>query len=196
MDSFRRPTRIEKATILILLTYFIRFSYVLQFLVVLNVFMETIEIVRVFNAPVEKVWQAWSDSEMFKKWWGPKGFTCPVAHVDFRVGGKYHAAMHGPAGTEFDKDMWSTGIYREIIPMEKIAYVDSFADEKGSVVSASHYGMNGNYPLEMPVAVTFEAVDSKTKMTLRHSGMLDTKETGAAKQGWNESLDKLAEVVS
>ena len=62
---------------------------------------------RVFDAPRELVWKAWTTPEIVKKWWGPKDFTCPVANIDFRVGGKYHVAMHGLAGTEWDKDLWS-----------------------------------------------------------------------------------------
>jgi uncharacterized protein YndB with AHSA1/START domain len=42
---------------------------------------------RVFDAPVEQVWNAWRDSEIVKQWWGPLGFTCPVAEMDFREGG-------------------------------------------------------------------------------------------------------------
>lgn len=150
-------------------------------------------ITRTFDVPLEKVWKAWSDSEMFKKWWGPQGFTCPVANIDFRVGGKYHAAMHGPAGTEFDKDMWSTGTYKEIVEMKKIVYTDSFADEKGNAVPASEYGMQG-FPDETTVTVTFEEENGKTKMMMKHSGLtgVDQKMLSDMQQGWNESFDKMA----
>ncbi len=150
-------------------------------------------ITKVFDAPREIVWKAWSDPEMFKKWWGPQGFTCPAAKIDFKVGGKYHVAMHGPAGTEFDKDLWSTGTFKEIIPMEKIVYTDSFADEEGNAVSSAQYGMEG-FPMETQVTVTFEDVDGKTKMTLKHQGIagVDEKMLNDMEQGWSQSFDKLA----
>src|SRR2546422_847950 len=96
---------------------------------------------RVFDAPVEEVWNAWTEPEMFKKWWGPKDFTSPHATIDPKVGGKYLVSMKGPAGTPFDKEMWSTGTYEEIIPMQKIVVTDSFADEQGNVVPSTYYGM-------------------------------------------------------
>src|SRR5258707_5883170 len=116
-------------------------------------------ITRIFDAPAELVWKMWTEPEYFKKWWGPKGFTCPVANIDPKVGGKYLVAMHGPAGTEFDKDMWSTGVYKEIVPMERIVVIDSFSDEKGNVVSAAHYGMPGTVPMESTIIITFEEED-------------------------------------
>jgi uncharacterized protein YndB with AHSA1/START domain len=154
---------------------------------------------RVFDAPREKVWQAWTDPEMLKRWWGPKGFTAPVIEVSFKVGGKYLFCMRGvvtPGGE--DKDFWSTGTYLEIVPMERIVVTDSFADEKGNIVSASHYGMDSDWPLELQVEAAFEdAPDDKTKFTLRYPDMSNAKEkdTGDMRDGWNQSLDKLKEVL-
>ncbi len=48
---------------------------------------KTIVITRVYNAPVEDVWRAWSEPELVKRWWGPDRFTCPIAKIDFREGG-------------------------------------------------------------------------------------------------------------
>ena len=169
-------------------------------------------ITRIFDAVRALVWKAWTDPEMFMKWWGPKDFTCPVAKIDFKVGGKYHVAMHGPKGSEFDKDLWSTGVYKEIVPMDpsnplragKIVVTDSFADEKGNVVGASYYGMPGTFPMETTIIITFEehfdklSASKKTKMTLYYPStegiegtMLDNM-----RQGWNQSFDKLAEELS
>jgi uncharacterized protein YndB with AHSA1/START domain len=153
---------------------------------------KTIEITRTFDAPREKVWRAWTEPEHAMKWWGPAGFTSPAANIDLRVGGKCHLCMHGPAGTEFDKDMWSVGIYKEIVPMEKIVMSDNFADAEGNIVSPKDYGMPGEWPEEMMVTVTFEdAGPGKTKMTLVHTGHA-MEMADMAKQGWSESLDKLA----
>jgi len=147
-----------------------------------------LNITRIFNAPRELVWKAWSEPEHFKRWWGPKTFTAPECKLDFRVGGKYLNCMRAPDG----KDYWSTGVYREIVPLERIVYTDNFADEKGNIVPASFYGMPGDFPEEMVVTVTFEDLNGKTKMTLRHAGMPAGKMGELAEQGWNESFDKLA----
>jgi uncharacterized protein YndB with AHSA1/START domain len=146
-------------------------------------------ITRVFDAPLELVWKAWTDPEHFKRWWGPKDYTCPFCEMDFRVGGKYLNCMYSQDGQE----IWSTGVYREIVPMERIVFTDCFADEQGNVVPASHYGMSPDFPLEMLITVTFEDQDGRTKMTLKHIGLPATPEGEGAQQGWNESFDKLAE---
>ena len=120
--------------------------------------------------------------------------TAPTIRIDFRVGGKTLFAMQSPDFND-GKPIWSTGVYREIVPMERIVTTDSFADENGNVVPASHYGMEGDFPAEMVVTVTFEDVGGKTKMTLRHEGM-PASETSGANEGWNQSFDKLAEMLA
>lgn len=123
-------------------------------------------ITRIFDVPRAVVWKAWTDPELFKRWWGPKNFTTTVSKIDLRKGGSYLANMRSPEGQEF----WSTGVYREIVPMERIVCTDSFADEKGKVVPASHYGMPGEWPLELLITLKFEDIGGKTKMTLHHEG--------------------------
>jgi uncharacterized protein YndB with AHSA1/START domain len=150
---------------------------------------QEIVITRIFDAPRELVWKAWTDPKHFQRWWGPKDYTCPFCQMDLRVGGKYLNCMRSPEGQEY----WSTGVYREIIPMERIVFTDCFADEQGNVVPATHYGMSADFPLEMLVTVIFEDSGNKTKMTLKHVDLPIgemTEQTGA---GWNESFDKLAE---
>jgi uncharacterized protein YndB with AHSA1/START domain len=146
---------------------------------------------RVFDAPRERVWKAWTNPEEFKRWWGPKDFTAPVARFDLRVGGKYLNCMRSPDGKEF----WSTGVFREIVSMSKLVLTDSFADEKGNVVPASYYGMPADIPLETIVTVTFEDLDGKTKMTLRHAGLPSGPQRTGAGQGWSESFEKMAAAI-
>jgi uncharacterized protein YndB with AHSA1/START domain len=156
-----------------------------------NVAKNTKELVitRIFDAPRELVWKAWTEPERLKLWWGPKNFTAPVCKIDFRVGGKYLFCMRSPEGQDF----WSTGVYREIVEPERIVCTDNFADQKGNVVPASHYGMSGEWPRELLVTVTFEEHEDKTRLTLRHLGIPAGENRKLAQQGWNESLDKLAE---
>jgi len=145
-------------------------------------------ITRIFDAPRELVWQAWTDPKQLVKWWGPKNFTAPAAKIDLRVGGKYLNCMRSPEG----QDYWTTGIYREVVPPERLVYTDSFADADGNVVPGSHYGLGEDFPLEMLVTVTFEDVAGKTKMTLKHVGLPESM-SDMTRTGWNESFDKLAE---
>ncbi len=152
---------------------------------------EEVIITRIFDAPRDIIWKAWTDPEMSKRWWGPKNFTAPVAAFDLRVGGKYLNCMRGPDG----KDYWSTGIYREIVPGERLVMTDSFADEKGGVVPASYYGMTGDWPLELLVTMTLEEAGGKTKMVLRHEGIPSGLMREMTETGWSESFDKLAESI-
>jgi uncharacterized protein YndB with AHSA1/START domain len=149
-------------------------------------------ITRIFDAPREKVWKAWTTPAGVKKWWGPKYFTSPVSKIDLRKGGKYLSCMRGPDG----KDYWSTGVYKEIVPPERLVVTDSFADEKGKVVPASHYGMAGEWPRELLVTVTFEDVGGKTKMVLLHEGIPAGMMREMTETGWSESFDKLAEYIA
>lgn len=148
-------------------------------------------ITRTFDAPVELVWQWWTEPEFFKRWWGPRYFTTPYCIMDFRIGGKYLNCMRSPDG----KDYWSTGVYKEIAPFERIVCTDSFADAQGNVVPATLYSMSPDFPLEMLVTVTFEDLNGKTKMTLTHNG-LPEKEMKDCSEGWNQSFDKLADCLS
>lgn len=148
-------------------------------------------IVRTFNAPRKAVWQAWTEAEHLMRWWGPQGFTAPDCRVDLRVGGSYLFCMRSAAGEDF----WSTGVYREIVPFERLVCSDSFADATGNVVPASHYGMAEAFPLELQVTVTFEGDADITLMTLRHAGIPPGEASEMCRAGWNESFDKLAALV-
>ena len=138
-------------------------------------------------APRPLVFDACTQPELLAEWWGPKDFTAPTVEIDLKEGGKFLNCMRSPDGQEF----WSTGVYREIVPMEKLVVTDSFADEQGNVVPGAHYGMP-DVPLETEVTVTFEDQDGKTKLTVRHAGMPVGEHGSQAEAGWNESLDKLA----
>jgi uncharacterized protein YndB with AHSA1/START domain len=152
---------------------------------------EELFITRIIDAPRERVWKAWTEPELMKRWWGPKAFTSPYCKIDLRVGGKFLYCMRSPEG----KDYWGTGVYREIVQLERIVYTDSFADEKGNVVPATQYGMSADTPLEMLVTVTFEEHEGKTKLTLRHVGIPAGADRDGANVGWSQSLDKLVEAL-
>lgn len=147
---------------------------------------------RIFDAPCELVWKAWTETEQLLRWWGPKEFTTPFCKIDLRIGGIFHFCMRSPEG----KDCWGRGVYREIVKPERIVYTDSFSDEKGNVVPATQYGLGEDFPLETEVTVTFEEHEGKTKMTLHHVGIPSGLIFEMSGQGWNESFDKLAIYVA
>jgi uncharacterized protein YndB with AHSA1/START domain len=153
---------------------------------------QSLTIERVFDAPLEKVWQAWTEPEQIKKWWGPNDFTAPSIENDLRVGGKAIYAMRGPKGSEWDKVMYSGGIYKEVVPLKKIVVTDSFTDKDGNIIAGSEYGMPADFPRELLVTVTFADVGGKTKLMIKHEGFPAGQDYGA-KAGWNESLDKFAD---
>jgi uncharacterized protein YndB with AHSA1/START domain len=153
----------------------------------------TLVIERVFDAPIDKVWAAWTRPELVSKWWGPKGFTSPDNKVDLREGGQYVFAMKGPAGSEWDKVMYSGGTYKEVVPLQKLVYTDSFMDKDGNKVSPTEYGMPDDFPQDLLVTMLFEEAGDKTKVTLRHAGLPDGEMSEQTEAGWNESFDKLAD---
>ena len=145
---------------------------------------------RVFDLPVSKVWRALTESEQFKKWWGPKGFTCPSSTMEARVGGRYLNCMRGPDGKEY----WSTGVVKEFVPKKKLAVSDSFSDPKGNKIPASDYNMPGNWPKELLITFELEEAGGATKLILHHEGIPEEMHDDCTK-GWNESFDKLEENI-
>ena len=144
---------------------------------------------RIFDAPVEVVWQMWTQPEHFKNWYGPDGATVPVAEMDVRIGGKHLFCMEmdTPNGK---KQMWSTGEYIEIVPNERLVYKDSMADENGNVISPQAMGMPAEYPETTEVTVQLEDLGGRTKMILTHSGV----PAGAA-VGWAQAFTKMTERI-
>lgn len=147
---------------------------------------KTITINRLFNLTSDIVWKSWSDPESFKKWWGPQEYTCPDCRIDFKVGGTYLACMKAKAD---GKEIWSTGIYKEIILQKKIVYTDSFSDAEGNVVDASYYDLPG-MAKELLVTIEFEETGDKTNMILQHNGLPEEMAADCIK-GWQSSFDKL-----
>jgi uncharacterized protein YndB with AHSA1/START domain len=156
---------------------------------------------RVFNAPRQMVWDAWTKPEIFQKWWGPGGWSAPDVSIDFREGGKYHASMEGPMPDGKVIKVWSGGEYKKIVPLEKIIVTDYFSNEAGDKIRPEKAGMDPNFPDEMEVTFTFEdAGEGKTKMTLTYpkpesEAAVKAMMASGMKEGWNSSLDKLAREI-
>jgi len=149
---------------------------------------DAVMIERSFDAPVDLIWQMWTDPEHFAAWYGPAGATIPVAKMDVRVGGTRLVSMevqtpNGPM------QMWFTGEYREVAENERLVYTESMSDEKGNVVSPSDMGMPEGHPTTTEVRVELEDVGGRTKMVMTHVG-IPGDSPGAA--GWAMAFDKLA----
>lgn len=151
-----------------------------------------LSIERIFDAPVELVYQAWTDPELMKQWWGPKSFTCPTAQLDVKVGGRYLLAMKNPGWGI----IWSGGRYEVVVPNEKIVLTDHFADKDGNQVNPTVFGMDKLFPKELRIEIDFEDLEGKTKMTLNHYGLGKSKVKQQTNTGWNESFDKLVKALS
>lgn len=150
---------------------------------------DAVVIERTFEAPVDLVWQMWIDPEHFKQWYGPQGFSVPVAEMDLRVGGKRLICMASPDGS---MKMWTTGEYTEIVPRVRLVYTESPADEDGNLVSPAATGMPEGYPATTEVSVVLEGLDGRTKMVMTHAGMPAGSGAGG---GWEQAFDKLAEHI-
>ena len=154
-------------------------------------------ITRVFDAPRELVWKAWTESERLSHWWGPKGFTMGVCKLDLRPGGVFHYSTRTPDGRE----MWGKFVYREIVKPERIVFINSFADEKGNVVRNP---WNADWPLEVLNAQSFSEHEGKTTLTLRGAPLNATEaerktfEAGrkSMQQGFAGTLDQLADYLA
>lgn len=152
---------------------------------------EAIVVTRTFDAPRALVFGAFARPERLKHWWGPKDFTTPAVSVDLRVGGLFHYCMRSPEG----RDFWGRGVFREIVPPERLVYVDSFADERGNTVDPSHYGFEG-HPRETLVTVTFAERGGRTTVTLRHEIPAGAPGRDGAAEGWSQMLERLAQLLA
>ena len=151
---------------------------------------DAIVIERTFDAHQALIWQMWTDAEHFQKWYGPQGFTVPVANMDLLVGGKRTICMASPDGS---MKMCTTGEFTEIEPTYRLVYTQTPSDENGNVVSPAAMGMPEGYPATTTVIVSLEDLEGQTKMVMTHVGMPTGSGAGG---GWNQAFDKLAALIS
>jgi uncharacterized protein YndB with AHSA1/START domain len=154
---------------------------------------EWLVVTRVFDAPRELIWEAWTDPKYVAQWWGPKGFTAPVCKMDFRVGGEFLFCMRAPDGQE----LWTGGEYFEIVVHEKIVYSMYFADAEGNKVEAAQYGIKHEVMDEAHDVILFEDFgDGQTKLTLIGNETMESAKDSGQLEGWNQILDKIEAVVA
>ena len=155
--------------------------------------IERMVVTRVFDAPRELVWKAWTDPKYVMQWWGPKGFTAAVCKMDFRVGGKFLCCMKSPDGKEF----WNAGEYHEIVPHEKIVSSMYFSDSEGNKVQPAHYALDHEAIEDAHDITIFEDFGvSQTKLTFIGNEPMDEAKNSGQVEGWDQILDKVAAVVA
>jgi uncharacterized protein YndB with AHSA1/START domain len=152
---------------------------------------------RVFDAPRDRVWKAWTEAERLKQWWGPAGFQVHTCKVDLRPGGVFLYGMKAPDGT----DMWGKFTYREIKAPQRLVFIVSFSDAKGGL---TRHPWSPNWPLDMLSTVSFEEQGGKTKVTVQwlpaDSATDVERKTfdegrDSMKQGWGGTMDQFADYL-
>jgi uncharacterized protein YndB with AHSA1/START domain len=149
---------------------------------------DAVRIERSFDAPVDLIWQMWTDPKHFAAWYGPAGATMPVAEMDVRVGGTRLVCMevttpNGPM------QMWFTGEYRDVIENKRLVYTESISNQNGDIVAPSDMGMPPGHPTTTEVRVELQDLGGRTKMVMTHVG-IPADSPGAT--GWAMAIDKLA----
>ena len=150
---------------------------------------EDLVVERVFNAPRERVFDAFTKPEHLRMWWGPKTADIGVAEFDARPGGKVFMGERYPDGAR----IYLAGVVREIQPPARLVFAIHFANERGERVSPPvHAGLGSAWDGEIVSDVTFSSVAQGTRVMIRTERSGVTAEwSEKARYGWGESLDKL-----
>jgi uncharacterized protein YndB with AHSA1/START domain len=139
---------------------------------------------RVFDAPRELVFKAWTDPKCVAQWWRPRGFTNPVCELDVRPRGAIRIHMRGPDGTVYPM----TGVYQEVVEPERIVFTSAALDAEGNAL------------FELLTTVTFAEQGGKTKQILRARVIKRTAQAAqylkGMEAGWTQSLEHLAECLA
>lgn len=149
-------------------------------------------VTRSFNASLDRVWKAWSNGDDIQQWWGPNGFTAPLARMDFREGGTSLVCMSSP---QFG-DQYSTWHYTAIVPSQRIEYIHNLADKDGHTVDPTTVGMPPDFPQNMRQAVTFKALEAdRTEITVTEYDWPLGRMREMSQLGLEQCLDKMAALV-
>jgi uncharacterized protein YndB with AHSA1/START domain len=140
----------------------------------------TLRVERTLDAPAEDVFDAWTNPEVLRRWWGiDPSHRVPVAEVDLRVGGAYRLAMERPDGTMHTVQ----GEYREVSRPERLAYTWAWVEEDGSTGHVS------------TVTVRFRGAGARTTVVIEHSELPSAESRERHAHGWSASLTNLERCV-
>jgi uncharacterized protein YndB with AHSA1/START domain len=151
---------------------------------------EELVVRRIFDAPIDRVWNFWTDPKLVARWWGPKDYSSPSCAIDLRVGGKYLFCMRAPA-EQGGQDSYTAGVYRRIEPKRLLEFTQVLADAEGRAIDPASIGMPPDFPKEMIATVQFEAKGEMTKVTLTVLGWTPSQMFVYALAGWHQSMDKI-----
>ena len=150
-----------------------------------------VQVEREFDAPIETIWNMWTDADLFKQWYGPMGMSVPIAEMDVTVGGTRKVCMEMKS-PERTMSMWFIGVYKEINQPSRLVYTESMCDADGNIIPPQAMGMPEGHPDITEVIVELSESGGKTLMKMTHKGV---PEGSAGDGGWNQAIDKLAELV-
>ncbi len=149
---------------------------------------------RTFDAPRERVFEAWTDSKQVAQWWGPKGFTNPVCEMDVRPGGRYRIVMRSPEGEEYP----IVGEFLEIVkPSRLVMTMDAreHPPEFFAQLDAARPAEAKGKPFRPRTTVLFDDHFGKTTVTViqrfESAGDVEANKKLGAAEGWGGSFDKL-----
>ena len=148
---------------------------------------ETIRIERVFDAPRELVFEAWTNPEHLLAWFAPRGCTISYPQIDVRPGGRFLSRIQNPSFG----DCWCVGEYLEVVAPARIVYSIAIADSKGNKIDAAQAGHHPDWPQETIVRVTFEGERGKTRLILEQNASAALAKQTGAYPSWLQMLDEL-----
>ena len=150
----------------------------------------TVVISRVFDAPRELVFEAWTTPEYLLRWFAPHGCSFHIERIDVRPGGGFHSCIRDGVF-----ECWCVAAYQEIVRPERLVYTLAIADEQGNKVAPAAVGHDERWPQETLLTVTFEDLDGKTRLTLRQNVSEALARQTGAYPSWLEMLDRLDELL-
>lgn len=156
---------------------------------------EPLEINRIIAAPRAQVWAAWTESDLVKRWWGPKDYTSPGCRIDLRVGGKYIFAMRAPEAWG-GQDSYTAGEYLRIEPTALLEFTENITDAEGVPLPAGHPGLPPDFPQNLRTTVVFTEIAGLTRVRITSSGWTAGTMFVFALAGMHQSLDKLEASLS
>lgn len=152
---------------------------------------EDLIITRIIDAPIELVWKAWTDPKHVARWWGPKYYTSPNCSIDLREGGKYVFCMRAPQD-QGGQDSYTAGVYKKIVPMERLEFTQSLADKDGNPIDPAQAGMPPDFPKEIRSQVLFRAKGKMTELVITEYDWPVSQMSVYSYAGMQQSIDKLA----
>ena len=147
---------------------------------------------RIFRAPCERVFDAWTKPELLMLWYAPRGCSIHFEHLDVRPGGRFHSRVRNP---EFG-DCWIVGIYEEVVKPERLVFTMGIADSAGRRIASAQAGHDAAWPEETRVVVTLEALQGRTLLRLEQNVSEALAKKTGAHPSWLQMLEELDELLA